>query len=87
MKMDWRTFIILIFAGLLAAGFLLHRNRRTSAEPVDVSPMAETKAVNAWTQGVRLDPAAGYLPTPESAKLLEKLRAEERRQQPEKGRN
>lgn len=87
MKMDWRTFIILIFAGLLAAGFLLHRHRRTPVERVDVSPIAETKAVNAWTQGVRLESPAGYLPTPESAKLVEKLRAEERRQQPEKGRN
>jgi hypothetical protein len=87
MKMDWRTFIILIFAGLLAAGFLLHRNRRNSAGPVDVSPIVETRAVNAWTQSVRLDSPAGYLPTPESAKLLEKLQAEERRQQPEKGRN
>lgn len=87
MKMDWRTFIILIFAGLLVTGFLLHRNRRTSVERIDVSPIAETKAVNAWTQSIRLESPAGYLPTPESAKLVERLRAEERRQQPEKGRN
>lgn len=82
--------IVAILIGLALSALWLRRSpQRDGASSQKVaSPRDDTRFVNAWQSDVKLDKNAQY--DPDQAKrrqLAEKLRQEEARQRPQKGRN
>lgn len=80
------TIAVLIAAAVLLIGtiILCRELRRAPLLPNSERP---AQPLNAWQAGIKPDQRTDYRSAAERARLMEKLRQEERRQKPEEGRN
>lgn len=84
--MKTMTTVVLIVAAVLLTGTLIlcRELRRAPLLPNQERP---EQPVNAWQAGIKPDRRTDDGSGADRARLLEKLRQEERRQKPEEGRN
>ena len=80
------TTVVLIVAAVLLTGTLI-LCRELRRAPLRPNPKRPEQPVNAWQAGIKPDRRTDYGSGADRARLLEKLRQEERRQKPEEGRN
>lgn len=80
--------LILLLAIALVLAVALTWQRRAAAPARAVTAPEDDRVVKRLQEGIKLDPAPDYTGGGTDRKrLLDKLKAEERRQQPEKGLN
>lgn len=83
--------VVMIVLGLALGGWLALRHAAQTAATVPSSRPARSKKsppMDAWQAGIKPDTRTDYAPDPAKTKrLMEKLRQEELRQQPQEGRN
>lgn len=87
-KMEKLLVVLLAVALVLAVVLMWQRRTAAAARPSSGSAPEGNRAVNSLQEGIKPDAAPDYTGGGADRKrLMEKLREEERRQQPEKGRN
>lgn len=80
-------FAIIFLLGVAVSSWILCREIRRAPEE-SAQPGSQLRGVDDWQRSIRLSPPGGYGPVTERERaLLEKLRREEERQQPQEGRN
>jgi hypothetical protein len=83
------TWILIALAGLAFCGLMLGRHAYRPAPLLgddERTPVRPATQMDRWQSGIQVDTRTEYRPA-STEELMAKLRAEERRQRPEEGRN